>query len=120
MGSVRTRLRLAAIGASVGLIVTLTSIGSGSLTLPLLSLALPLTGLEELVGTDIAFAAILIPVAAAGRWSLGDVDPRIAIELLVGSLPGVYLGSRFALVLRRRWLRPAVALTLAVVGMRLI
>jgi len=114
------RARVTAIGAVVGLIVTLTSIGSGAVTLPLLALALPLVGLPELIGSDIAFAAFLIPAAAVGRWTMGDVNVGLALSLLIGSLPGVYLGSRLCSRLHARWLRPAVAVTLIFVGARLI
>lgn len=114
------RARVVTIGAIVGLTVTLTSIGSGAVTLPLLALALPYMGLPELIGSDIAFAAFLIPVAAAGRWTMGDVNVGLALNLLVGSLPGVYLGSLLCRRLHARWLRPAVAVTLIFVGARLI
>ena len=114
------RLRVAAIGAVVGLIVTITSIGSGSITLPLLTLALPGVGLAELIGSDIAYAAFLIPTAAAGRWTMGDVNLPLVANLLLGSLPGVYIGSKLCARMHTRWLRPAVALTLVFVGARLI
>lgn len=113
------RARVVAIGAVVGLIVTLTSIGSGAVTLPLLTLAMPFVGLTELIGSDIAFAAFLIPAAAFGRWTMGDVNVGLAVNLLIGSLPGVYLGSKLCRRLHARWLRPAVAVTLLFVGARL-
>ena len=112
--------RVIALGGVVGIIVTLTSIGSGAVTLPLLSLALPMVGLSELIGSDIAFAAFLIPAAAVGRWTMGDVNVPLAVNLLIGSLPGVYIGSRLCGRLSQKWLRPAVALTLVFVGTRLI
>lgn len=114
------RARVIAIGAVVGLIVTATSIGSGSVTLPLLTLALPFVGLSQLIGSDIAFAAFLIPAAAAGRWSMGDVNLPLVLKLLIGSLPGVYIGSKLCGRLNQTWLRPAVAVTLVFVGTRLI
>ncbi len=114
------RVRVIGIGAVVGLIVTLTSIGSGAVTLPLLALALPLVGLPELIGSDIAFAAFLIPAAALGRWTMGDVNVGLALNLLIGSLPGVYIGAKLCTRIHTRWLRPAVALTLIYVGTRLI
>lgn len=114
------RVRVIALGALVGCIVTLTSIGSGAVTLPLLALALPLVGLPELIGSDIAFAAFLIPAAALGRWSMGDVNVGLALNLLIGSLPGVYIGSKLCTRLHARWLRPAVAVTLIFVGSRLM
>lgn len=114
------RAYVIAIGAVVGLIVTITSIGSGSVTLPLLALALPSVGLAELVGSDIAYAAFLIPTAAVGRWTMGDVNLPLVVNLLVGSLPGIYIGSKLCGKMQTRWLRPAVALTLVFVGTRLI
>lgn len=111
---------VAAIGAVVGLILVLTSIGSGAVTLPLLSLVLPAVSMGELIGSDIAFAAFLIPVAAGGRWSMGDVNLPLALTLLVGSLPGVYIGSKLCARLDPKWLRPAVAVTLIVVAARMI
>lgn len=109
-----------ALGAAVGLIVTITSIGSGSVTLPLLALVLPSVGLAELVGSDIAYAAFLIPTAAAGRWTMGDVNLPLVFNLLLGSLPGIYLGSKLCGRMRTQWLRPAVAVTLIFVGTRLV
>jgi uncharacterized membrane protein YfcA len=114
------RLRVAALGAVVGLVVTITSIGSGSITLPLLTLALPGVGLAQLIGSDIAYAAFLIPTAAAGRWTMGDVNLVLVGNLLLGSLPGVYIGSKLCGRMHQRWLRPAVALTLVFVGTRLV
>ena len=114
------RVRVIVIGAIVGLIVTATSIGSGSVTLPLLSLSLPFVGMSTLVGSDIAFAAFLIPAAAAGRWSMGDVNLPLVLKLLIGSLPGVYIGSKLCGRLSQSWLRPVVAVTLVFVGTRLI
>jgi uncharacterized membrane protein YfcA len=114
------RTAVTVIGAVVGLTVTLTSIGSGAVTLPLLALALPFVGLPELIGSDIAFAAFLIPAAAIGRWTMGDVNVGLALKLLIGSLPGVYIGSWLCTRLHARWLRPAVAVTLIFVGARLI
>jgi uncharacterized membrane protein YfcA len=113
-------LRIVAIGACVGFIVTITSIGSGSLTLPLLAIFSPAIALPELIGSDIVFSAVLVPVAAAGHWSMGDVHPWLALNLLVGALPGTYFGTKWCRALHQRWLRPAVALVLVVAGTRLL
>jgi uncharacterized membrane protein YfcA len=112
--------RLIAIGVLVGFVVSLTSIGSGALTLPLLYAALPFIALRTLVGSDIAIAAWLIPVAALGHLTLGDVDWRLCLNLLAGSLPGVYLGSRFCRWIPDTFLRPTVATILIFAGTRLI
>ena len=116
----KRRTSVIALGAVVGLLVTVTSIGSGSVTLPLLAIALPSVGLAELVGSDIAYAAFLIPTAAAGRWTMGDVNLAIVTNLLIGSLPGIYVGSKLCGKLSTTWLRPAVAVTLVFAGTRLV
>jgi len=112
--------RVVAIGALVGFLVSLTSIGSGSITLPLLVLALPVLGLRRLIGSEIAFAAFLVPIAALGHASFGNVDGRLAASLLLGSLPGVWLGSRLNAIVGDAWLRPVVVGALAVAGARLV
>ncbi|HEY5257724.1 MAG TPA: sulfite exporter TauE/SafE family protein [Candidatus Baltobacteraceae bacterium] len=116
----RRKLPLALAGAIVGFFVSLTSIGSGAMTLPLLLLLAPAIGLRRLIGSDIAFAAFLIPIAAIGHASLGDINYKVALTLLVGSLPGVYVGSRLCKYLPEIWLRPAVAIVLVIAGTRLV
>jgi uncharacterized protein len=112
--------RLVALGALVGLLVSLTSIGSGSLTVPLLYFLVPRLALRRLVGADVAFAALLVPVAAAGHWQLGHVDVGLAANLALGSLPGVVLGSRLCLRVPDVWFRPALAGVLIFAGSRLL
>jgi uncharacterized membrane protein YfcA len=114
------RWKLAAIGAVVGVIVTITSIGAGAVTLPLLLLLFPEFEANVLVGSDVAFGAILVPIAAAGHWSMHDVNLSICGTLLLGSLPGVYIGSRLSRVIPQRLLRPALAGILVLAGSRLI
>jgi uncharacterized membrane protein YfcA len=107
-------------GGIIGFLVTITSIGSGSITMPVLLLLVPFVGLRKLVGSDIAYAACLIPLAAAGHMAMGDVNYRVALLLLCGSLPGVYIGSRLCSKTSEFWLRPAVATILVIAGQRLI
>lgn len=114
------RTRVVAIGAAVGFLVSVTSIGSGSVTLSLLVLSVPFQALNSLISTDLAFAALLVPTAAAGHWSMGNVDFPLMFTLLIGSFPGVYLGSKMCATLEQRWLRPAVAVVLVIAGIRLI
>ncbi len=112
-------LRLAAIGFFVGLTVSITSIGAGSLTLPLLLLAAPVVALRRLVGTDLAFAVVVLVPSLIGHWQLGDVNPAIAGSLLLGSIPGVFVGSHFVTRLPERWFRGALAGVLVVVALAL-
>lgn len=111
--------RIVALGAVVGFLVSLTSIGSGSLTVPLLYFLLPRLGLRRLVGADVAFAAILIPVAAAGHFQLGHVNVGLAANLVIGSLPGVFIGSRLCARVPEVWFRPALAGALLFAGSKL-
>lgn len=109
-----------ATGLLVGFLVGLTSVGSGSVTLPLLLLALPGIALRRLIGSEIAFAAFLVPLAAAGHASFGDVDWTAVVALLSGALPGVWLGNRFCTLLGDGVLRPIVVGVLAFAGARLV
>ena len=114
------RTRAVTIGFVVGALVAVTSIGSGSVTLPLLLLALPAVAVRRLIGSEIAFAAIVVPVAALGHASFGDVDWRITGSLLAGSLPGVYLGSRLCMRIDERQLRAIVMVILGYAAYRLL
>lgn len=107
-------------GAVAGFIVALTSIGSGAVVLPLLLLLAPAVGVRRLIGTDIAFAAILIPLAAAGHIALRDVNFPVTGALLAGALPGVFIGTRLCRYLPEIWLRPAVAAVLLLAATRLL
>jgi uncharacterized membrane protein YfcA len=100
--------KLIAIGAFGGFIVGMTSIGSGSLIIALLVMTVPLTA-EKLVGTDVAHAFLLVGVASIGHLVLGDVDLFLAAKLLVGSIPGVLIGSRLTLWVPRRPLQIGLA-----------
>jgi uncharacterized protein len=113
-------LRLALIGFFVGLTVSITSIGAGSLTLPLLLLVAPIVALRRLVGTDLAFAVVVLVPSLLGHWELGDVNPGIAGALLMGSIPGVFVGSYFVTRLPERWFRGALAGVLVVVALALL
>jgi len=115
-----TSLKVAALGAVVGIAVSLTSIGSGAITLPVLFAFLPRYSLRRLVGSDVAFAAVLIPLAALGHFAMGNADLALVANLLVGSLPGVVIGSKLCSALPERVLRPAVAGVLIFAGMRLL
>lgn len=83
------------LGLLIGAIVGTTSVGSGSLTDLVLMLFSPLTG-AQLVGTGLAHAIMLTAVAAVLHWGLGNIDVGLVLNLLVGSIPGVLLGSLLA------------------------
>jgi uncharacterized protein len=114
------RGRVVTIGAIVGLMVSLTSIGGGAVALPLLVLCVPGVSLAELVGSDLAFSAILVLVSVMVHFRMGHVNVPVAVQLLAGSFAGIYVGSKLCGMLHQRWLRPALAVVLVVAGSRLV
>lgn len=86
---------IAALGAAIGITVGATSVGSGSLVDMTLVLFSPLTG-GVLIGTGIAHAVLITGAGAAAHWSLGNVDPALVGQLLIGSIPGVLAGGWLA------------------------
>jgi uncharacterized membrane protein YfcA len=108
-----------AVGAIVGALVGFTSVGSGSLLVPFLVSVYPLTT-ARIVGTDVFHAAILV-TATGAAYALGDsVDWVLAGSLLLGSLPGVTLGSWMAPRISSRVLRGALAVLLLVTGIKML
>jgi uncharacterized protein len=107
-------------GAVIGTLVTLTSIGAGALgTLALVYLyPLRLTP-AKLVGTDLAHALFLAFIAGVGHLALGNVDFALLTWLLVGSLPGAWLGARLSVRAPERLIRSTIALVLLFVGARI-
>ena len=107
------------IGLSGGFIVGLTSVGSGTFFGLLMLLVFPLTAVK-MVGTDIFHAAALLWVAGLGHLVAGNVDLGATGLLLLGSIPGVLLGSQVSVKLPDRALRIALATTLTLSGVRLL
>jgi len=107
------------VGLLVGFLVSLTSIGAGSITMTALCLILPRMRIQELIGSDVAFAAVIVPIAAAGHFALGSINFPMTWNLLLGSVPGVILGSRLCGVLPDKWVRPATAGVMALTGSRM-
>jgi uncharacterized membrane protein YfcA len=104
--------RLVAIGILGGFLVGFTSIGSGSLIIALLVVTITLNP-EKLVGTDVAHAFLLVGAAAIAHvLFLHDVNVALASKLLIGSIPGVLIGSRMAVRVPRRPLQTCLALLL--------
>lgn len=107
-------------GVILGAVVTITSIGAGALGTVALFLLYPLLPTVRLVGTEIAHAVPLTLVAGMGHAGLGNVDWHLLANLLIGSLPGIYLGSHLANRVADHYLRPALAVMLAFVGTKLV
>jgi uncharacterized membrane protein YfcA len=105
-------------GALGGFVVGLTSVGSGTFFGLVMMLVFPLTA-AKVVGTDIFHAAALLWVAGAGHLVAGNVDLHATAWLLVGSIPGVLLGSQVSVKLPDRALRLGLAATLTLAGVKL-
>ena len=118
-GRRRTVLTVA-LGVVLGVLVSLTSVGAGALGMTALLVLYPQHPLSRLVGSDIAHAVPLTLVAGVGHWALGAVDFTLLGSLLVGSVPGIIVGSLIATRVREGVLTPILAATLALVGVKLL
>jgi uncharacterized protein len=109
-----------AFGAMVGVLITITSVGAGAIGVMALMLLYPSLPLSRIIAADIAYAVPITLVAGLGHASIGQVDWPLLIQLLAGSLPGIWLGTR----LNSRWsdkaLRTLLSLLIAYAGVRLI
>jgi uncharacterized membrane protein YfcA len=81
-------------GAILGVMVSLSSIGAGALGATMILLLYPRLDMKRLVGSDIAHAVPLTIVAGIGHASLGNVDTTLLFELLLGSIPGIWVGAK--------------------------
>lgn len=96
-------------GAGIGFLVGLTSVGAGSLIAAALVILYPRVPLVRIVGTDIFHATFLGAAAGLAHFGLGSVDLPILGGLLIGSIPGVWCGSRLAVSVPDKVLRPILA-----------
>jgi uncharacterized membrane protein YfcA len=108
------------VGVVGGLVVGMTSVGSGSLMIVMLMLLYPMLRSKELVGTDLVQAIPLVASAAAGHLLFGDFKLDLTASLLVGSVPGVYLGARVSSRANDAVIRPTLAVVLIASGLKLL
>ncbi len=108
------------IGVVLGVLVTISSVGAGALGVTALLMLYPRVPMAVIVGSDIAHAVPLTLVAGLGHWWLGSVDWPMLASLLSGSIPGIVLGSYLSAHVPDAVLRPILAVTLIVVGGRLV
>ena len=109
-----------ALGAMLGCLVTLTSIGAGALGVTVLLLLYPRLPAVRLIGSDIAHAVPLTLLAGFGHWILGDVNLLLVGSLLIGSIPGVILGSQLSFHMPEVPLRTALAAVLFAAALALV
>jgi len=110
---------MAMIGLVAGVLVGMTSVGSGSIIMMLLLLFYSLPPKMN-VGTDILHAVVLTGVTGLMHFRLGNVDPGLVVSLLIGSIPGGLLGSHFATRMPMLWLRRLLCALLLLTGARML
>jgi uncharacterized protein len=108
------------IGIAGGLIVGLTSVGSGSLMIILLLMLYPSFKLSELVGTDLVQAVPLVASAALGHILFGDFKLALTASILVGAIPGVFLGAQLSSRAPDHIIRPALIVVLLASASKLL
>lgn len=106
-------------GIILGFLVTLSSVGAGALGAAILFFLYPRLPSIRIVGTDLAHAVPLTAVAGLGHLHLGTIDFYMLLSLIIGSLPGIYIGSHIATRLPEKIVRPILASMLMVIGLRL-
>ena len=117
--TVRPRVTVA-IGAVGGLVVGMTSVGSGSLIIVSLLLIYPLLTARELVGTDLVQAVPLVGSAALGHMLFGDVQFGLTLSLLLGAVPGTFIGAKLSSRAPQMVIRRGIAIVLLASGLKLL
>jgi uncharacterized membrane protein YfcA len=108
------------VGCVGGLVVGITSVGSGSLMIVMLLLLYPTLTAAQLVGTDLVQAIPLVGAAAIGHLLFGDFELGLTMSLLVGGIPGTYLGARLSSRAPDRVVRPVLVVVLLLSGLKLL
>jgi uncharacterized membrane protein YfcA len=118
---VRTRpLQTVAIGMIGGIIVGMTSVGSGSLMIILLLFLYPTLSANQLVGTDLTQAVPLTAAAALGALAFGHVEFGVTTSLIIGSVPAVFVGSMLSSSVPDRYVRPAITFVIFASGLKYV
>jgi uncharacterized membrane protein YfcA len=112
--------RTVVIGMIGGVIVGLTSVGSGSLMIVMLLFLYPALGANQLVGTDLTQAVPLTAAAALGALAFGHVEFGVTTSLALGSIPAVFVGSLFSASAPDRYVRPAITFVIAASGLKYV
>jgi uncharacterized protein len=113
-------LRTVAIGMLGGVVVGMTSVGSGSLMIILLLFLYPTIGANQLVGTDLSQAVPLTLAAALGALAFGHVELDVATSLVIGSVPAVLVGSFLSSSAPDRYVRPAITFVIFASGLKYV
>ena len=106
------------IGMVGGLIVGMTSVGSGSLMIVLLLFTYPLLGASRLVGTDLTQAVPLTAAAALGALTFGHVEFGVTASIVIGSVPAVLIGSLLSSRAPDKYIRPVITFVILASGLK--
>ncbi|MDR2875555.1 MAG: sulfite exporter TauE/SafE family protein [Methylobacillus sp.] len=109
-----------AVGVVLGVLVTLSSVGAGALGTVALLFLYPRMPTLKIVGTDIAHAIPLTAIGGFGHWHMGAVDFTLLGSLLIGSLPGIWIGSHLSSRIPEKFLRPILASVLMLIGLKFV
>jgi uncharacterized membrane protein YfcA len=107
------------VGVSFGVLVSISSVGAGAVGVTALLLLYPQLPMSRIVGSDIAHSVPLTLIAGIGHWAMGAIDWQLMGVLLIGSLPGIAIGSYFAVRVPETALRLLLAGVLIVVAGKL-
>lgn len=108
------------LGAVLGVLVSITSVGAGALGTTALLILYPRLPVARIAGSDIAHAVPLTLIAGIGHWLMGSVDLTLMLSLLAGSIPGIIVGSLVATRSSDSVLRPILAITLLLSSIKLL
>jgi hypothetical protein len=113
-------LQTVLIGMLGGVVVGMTSVGSGSLMIVLLLFVYPMLGANQLVGTDLTQAVPLTLAAALGALAFGHVEFGVTLSLIIGSVPAVLVGSLISSSAPDRYVRPAITFVIFASGLKYV
>ena len=108
------------LGIILGFIVTLTSVGAGAIGVTMLLILYPKLPIKKIIGTDIAHAVPLTLISGIGPASIGTVDLELLIVLLIGSIPGVWLGAKLNAKANDEWIRLLLVIILFGIALKLL
>jgi uncharacterized membrane protein YfcA len=108
------------LGIILGVIVTFTSVGAGAIGVTILIILYPKFNIKQIVGTDLAHAVPLTITAGIGHLFLGNIDFNLLTTLLVGSIPGVWLGSKLNASINALWIKLFLIILLLLIAIRLL
>ncbi|MBP1850130.1 sulfite exporter TauE/SafE family protein [Rhizobium halophytocola] len=120
MSATRIAALTVLLGLFLGVVVTMTSVGAGAIGVTVLLLLYRMIPIQGIVGSDIAHAIPLTLVGGIGYWMIGEINWILLVSLLIGSVPGIILGSSIAPRMPELIVRRVLAATLILVGAKMI